>query len=318
MGSNPTNQRARQFWDLYFQNKFVELQRTANEVKGRYLQELPPGRSYFAEPTFESFSIARAELKPYDYNEDGRFSEIRKTPTGLQDALQKIADGSYPFREPPPFGAKHLKELLHQLSQRFDWPSDASISSEQAVLNARSLITPFAPDNGQQLTALLWILGEQRKRAFSNLMVEVIEGAERLPSGHKGRMSSSLVNTAFEALWKINDKSCLERLLTTMGRSDHSGKLRIAALFKRLLSTEKLLSLETLGENYYSVEFWQRSIAPYANYSDRDWDRFDTKSLFWETRYLAASRLAPRDEALKSLEDDEVSLVREIARAKLQ
>ncbi len=316
MAETPKTTNARLFWDLYFKNRFVELTRGEVEISGKYLHELPPGKSQFSEPQHGSLTIERAELRSYEYQNDGRFSEILKAPQNLQESIQKLVDRSYPFREPPPFGAERMSELVQQMSPQFGWPQDGSMTAEHANRSAQSMASPFKLENSQLLSALLWILGEQRERIYSKVMVQVVEEAQRLPSGHKDKTPLSVVNTALEALWKTDDKSRLEPLLKTMDHSDHSGRLRIAALFKRWLSTTHLLSLEALGENYYSVGYWEGLIRPCSNYSDTQWDRFDTKSLFWELRHLATKRIAAKDEGLKNVVDDEVTLVRELARSK--
>lgn len=304
----------RRFWDLYFQNKLVELERTPAELTGKYREDPLPGKSSFSEPRFGLVAIDRKELKAYDYERDGRFSQLHLAPASLQESIRRIIDRSYPYREPPPVGSEMMSELLQAVAARYDWPEDSSVTEETAIRTARSLLSPYRQEDSLALSALLWVLGERRERAYSETMVAVIEESERRPPGHKDRISATAVNTAFEALWKIDDKSHLGRLLELMERSEHSGRLRIAALFKRLLSTARLLSLEAMGEEYYSIEHWRRLIAPYARYSDLDWDRYDARSLFWEIRYLAAKRLPHKDEALRELADDEVSLVRELAR----
>ena len=307
---------ARLFWDLYFKNRFVELTRGEVEINGKYLHELPPGKSQFSEPMHGSLTIERDELRRYGYQNDGRFSGILRTPQRPHESIQKLVDRSYPFREPPPFGAERMSELFQQMSDQFGWPQDASMNAEYFNRSAQSLASPFKPENSQPLSALLWILGEQRERIYSKIMVQVIEESQHLHSGHKDKMPVSTVNTALEALWKTDDKSRLKPLLKIMDDSNHSGRLKIAALFKRLLSTTHLLSLEALGEKYYSAGYWEGLIRPYSNYSDAQWDRFDTKSLFWEIRHLATKRIVAKDEGLKNVVDDEVTLVRELARSK--
>ena len=317
MADNSKNEQSRLFWDLYFQNRFVELARTGTDVSGKYAQPIPSGQSYFAARKFDSLRVMREQLKSYDYESDGRFSEILKTPQKLHESVQKIIDGSYPFREPPPFGALRMAELMRQLSKSFEWPQGSSLTSEVLNRSARSITSQFRLEDGQSLNALLWLLGERRERKFTDVLVSAIEESERLSNGHKDKIPTSVINTAFEGLCKINDKSFLNRLLTIMDHSEHSGRLRVAALFKRLLSTTQLLSLETLGESYYAVGYWVRIIQKYADYSEVQWDRFDATSLFWENRYLAAKRIPSGDECLKQLSDDEVSLVRELAKTKL-
>ena len=314
---NSKNEQSRLFWDLYFQNRFVELTRTTTEVSGKYTRPLHSGQSYFSDRTFDSLKITREQLKSHEYESDGRFSEILKAPRQLNESVQKIMDGSYPYREPPPFGASRMAELMRQLSARFEWPHGSSLTSEVLDRAARSIISQFRHDDGQPLNALLWLLGERRDRLFSDVLVSAIEESERLSKGHKDKIPSSVINTAFEGLCKINDKTFVNRLLTIMDHSEHSGRLRVAALFKRLLSTTQLLSLETLGENFYAVGYWERVISKCAGYSEAQWDRFDAGSLFWDNRYLAAKRLAPGDECLRQLSDDEVSFVRKLAKTNL-
>lgn len=301
------------FWDLYFQNKLVELERTPAKITGKYREDPPPVKSSFSEPRYGLVEIDRIRLKAYAYEQDGRFSQQLLAPASLQESIRQIIDRSYPYREPPPVGSEMMSELLRNIAARYDWPDDGTVTEETAIRTARSLISRYRQKDSLALSALLWVLGERRERIYSEMMVAVIEESERRPPGHKDRVSATAVNTAFEALWKIDDKSHLDRLLGLMERSEHSRRLRVAALFKRLLSTTRLLSFEAIGEAYYSAEYWQRLIAPYAKHSELDWDRYDARSLFWEVRYLAAKRLPLKDKALQELADDEVSLVRELA-----
>jgi len=304
---------AKGFWDLYFRNRFVEMTRDADWINGVARMEPAAGKSSFAEAPMVSVRIKRDDLKRYACETDGRFAEIRKAPTSLVESVRRLADESYPFREHPPFGAKRMGELLKQAMEQFDWPRDASFSPDMLIHSIQCLASNYKPENGQLLNALLWVAGEQKQRVFSKVIMSAIAESQPLPSGHNRKMSAAVENTAFEALWKINDKSCCDSLLQVMELSDHSGRLRCAAVFKRLFSNSRLLSLEALGENYFSPGYWKELIKAGAANSAVQWDRFDTKSLFWEIRYLAAVRLEPKDAAFRTIMDDEVSLVRELA-----
>lgn len=260
--------------------------------------------------------IRRDALKLYPYETDGRFAEVKKLPASLSESVRRIIDGSYPFREHPPYGAKRMSELWGQAREQFDWPNDAPMSPEMLIRSIQSTVSAFRPEDGQMLNALIWIAGEQKQRVYSKVIMAAIAQSQALPSGHKDKMPASVENTAFEALWKINDKSCCEGILAMMNRAEHSARLRCAAVFKRYFSTTRLLSLESLGENYYSPGFWENMIKSLGPKEPTEWDRFDTKSLFWEIRYLAAMRLDAKDAAIAELLHDEVSLVRDLASKK--
>lgn len=312
---SPYEINRRRFWDIYFQNRFVELYRHPSGYSGRCSRERASLRTFLGEPEYEAITITHTEITGHDYDNDGRFAQLKNVPATLHEAVYRLVETSYPYRVPPPFGSKRMSELMAHTALRFMWPDDESLRLDQVHATVRALQSSL-PGSSQQLDAVIWLLGERQERMSARTIVDGIVASEQLPGGHKNKLSHSVLSTSFEALVKINNKSVFEPLLAVMDGSQHSGRLRIAALFKRLFSTTHLLSLQALGEDYFSPQYWRREFHPYANFTDIQWDRFDADSLFWETRFQATRRLVHGDATLRKLRDDEVSLVSNLARQK--
>ena len=85
---------------------------------------------------------------------------------------------------------------------------------------------------------------------------------------------------------QINNKTAIFDLLKLLHNTNDAGKRKIIPLFERLLSTKELLSLTQCGDNYYKTNFWENYLSPMKDFSESDWDSFDSNS------YLLASFFA--------------------------
>jgi hypothetical protein len=301
-----------QFWDLYFRGLFVTVEHNAGSWRGQARSEpsVSGPAAILKKTSFFAFSISDRALRSYDYSHDARFTLVDAVPASVDAAFEAVIDGTYPYRDPAPFGKKRMMELFTMIRCRYHLP-DRGLTMED--LERTLSATTTSPEMIQSTAALLWFLGEQRQRSSSTVVIDVLRNPAYLePTG--AHFPFFVVDAAFSALWKIDDKSKLIILLALMQRSNDAGRRKFAALFERLLSTQELLSPERCGSVWSSPEFWAKIIEPRRNYALADWDRYDAGSLFWEIRYLAATRLNRDAPALRRLTGDEVECVRQQAR----
>lgn len=307
-----------QFWDYYFRNAFQTLERKHGQYTGTVLAESADGISkrLFDTSEPEVVSIDMAVLQRFDYRNDGRFSLALKRPTDASVAYTEIVEKTYPYREPAPFGKQRMSELFSEIHMRWHQTPDSITLSgfEEIVIH---IVGQYRDSDNQQLAALAWFLGEQRQRSSAKALLAIVNNAGFVPfAQHPIHFTS--VDAVLSALWKVNDKGSMGELLTLMRNASNAGKRKIAPLFERLVSTTELLSQERCGENYLNPEFWERFFAPRSQFTNTEWDRYDTDSLFWEIRLLSALRLSAAESIyLDKLANDEVKVVGDTARKQL-
>lgn len=310
------NDDAALFWDLYFRNLFVRLERSGKGYRGEAYADpasAKPPAGFFRERKLRTVEIRMDHLRDYDYRSDGRFALILERPSGIRAALDAVIEKRYPYRDPAPFGKERMAELCTALRDRI---GDGSLSAAERLL--LRMIAEHTPALDQPIAALVWLVGEQRQKGSAPVLLSVLRNSSYWPFAEH-RLHFTPVDAAFSALWKIDEKGITGELLEFMRMTSESGQRKIAALFERLLSTAELLSLDKLGERYLDPEFWADAIGNVLGASPLDRDRRDADALFWEIRLLAAQRL-PRSETavLEKLSLDEVGIVRDAARVHIE
>lgn len=301
------------FWDLYFRNQFVRLERGAagyRAVTNAEPAAAAPPAGLFRERKLKAIEITFDRLRQWDYAGDPRFARIRERPAAdYAAALKLVIEQSYPYRDPGPFGKERMAELAIGLRKELEHGG----TPEQLLLKK---ISEHTPAQDQPLAVLAWLIGERRDRASAPALLEVVRNSPDFPfAAH--RLHFTPVAAAFSGLWKINNKEVTPELLAMMENASDSGKRKIGALMERLYSTKELLSYDKCEEGYFDPGFW-RKVIPEGR-SLAEWDRADANALFWEIRYLAAERLPAEDRTtLEKLAADEVGTVGEAAKARLQ
>ena len=307
------------FWDLYFRNQFVQLERNANGYRGLAYADpasAAPPAGFFRKRELRVIEIAFDRLRQWDYRADLRFDLILKRPTTMAEAIDRVIERNYPYRDPAPFGKERMAELGGVLRTQFQQAGhNSAITLELAQHVLVKMIAEHTQALDQPIAALAWLLGEQRDRSSAPMLVEVVRNSSYFPfAAH--RLHFTPVDAGFSALWKVNGKQVTSELLKIMEGGSESGRRKIAALMERLYSTKELLSLDRCGERYLDPLFW-RELIP-ADRPLSDWDRVDTSAIFWEVRLLALTRLPIQDlNLLEKLANDEVGTVREAAAARL-
>ena len=303
----------KKFWSLYFSDRFLRLRNNSNKYIGEIFDKeisLQNGDLFNEKIIIE---INTDNLHLYPYIKDGCFSLLTKRPQKAKDAIRAIINKSYPYRDAAPFSKAYMAELFFQA-----YPKDLENKSLQNLEQTTLTLAQYAKQElSQLLTAHVWLLGELRQRSSSKALLTIIHNASFV-STVNDPLHFSTVDTAFSALWKVNDKSSLFELLSLLRKTSEDGKEEIIPLFERLLSTNKLLSLSECGDNYYNIEFWENYLAPMKHFNEYEWDVYDANSLFWEIRYLAAMRLPLSDiKTLTQLAKDEVKTVSNMAKERL-
>ena len=180
------------------------------------------------------------------------------------------------------------------------------------------MIEDHTPALDQPIAVLVWILGEQRDRSSATVLYEVLYNSS-YSAFAPHRLHFTAVNAAFSALWKVNEKTVVWKILDLMRDSSESGRMKMAALIERLFSTTELLSLDRCGDQYSDFNFWAKLLEPFRAYGPLEWDRWDVNSLFWEIRLQAAIRLPLQEmKLLDRLGGDEVGTIRDLVSLRLR
>jgi len=311
---NPKN-----FWDAYFRNEFVALMRQADKYSG-FLPVRTPNpaspKGLLDQTEYQPIEIGFDALRAYDYNGDGRFAIAAYDKDDVGKQFESVVRQTYAYRDPAPFGKQRMSELFSEIHSH--WLHTHKPAFLEILENIVFAIAEnFNETYNQQLAALAWFLGEQRQRTSTKALLAIVQNAHFVKSAKKP-INFKPVDTAFSALWKINDKSSLWALLDLMPDANETGVRKMMPLFERLLSTNELLSRHRCGELYEKPDFWRNILAPMKGYAPQDWDRYDANALFWEIRLLSARRLPHSEKAaLQKLSSDVVSIVADSAHLKL-
>lgn len=314
-GGNPA-----EFWDLYFRDRFLILERGNESYHGLALglNSIESGGFGLFNTTGQRvIEVSFSDLRDYDYAGDARFSLLSRIPKTPGQAIAAVGAQSYPYRDPAPFGKERMAELINE----FGWSGsriDDAVSLSDLEQMTADLVDKFNPTRAQHLALLVWLLGELRQRSSAKALVKVVSNSSYVPYA-RHRLPFYVVDAALSALWKINNKFSLFDLLILLDDAEDSGRRKIVPLFSRLLSTDELLSLEKYGSDYFAADLWREILEPCKSFTELDWDMYDVKSLFWEIRVLAVERLPATNAAsLQRLANDEVGTVADAARTRLR
>src|ERR1700741_1195036 len=257
---------AGQFWDLYFRNLLVRLEREGGNYRAlAYADPQSVGApiGFLRESKLRSVAVSKDQLLGYDYGADERFALLLKRPKTLIASLEAIISKTYPYRDAAPFGKVRMAELCFQLRVKLlTEKTDVSVTAGENILS--QMIANYVPVLDQPIAALVWVLGEQRQTSSATVILDVIRYSPYVSSARQ-RLHFTSVDAAFSALWKINDKTKMWQILQLMVDSNDSCRRKLAALFERLLSTRDLLGLHLLGEQYSDPDFWTKFLEPFRS-----------------------------------------------------
>lgn len=302
-----------QFWDLYFRNLFLQLERKNGLYTGEIFAEpdqAQPPLELLRDVPKVQVEVSFGSLQEHNYSADGRFARITQIPASVSEAYEAVIAGIYPFREPAPFGKQRMAELFTQIRGQFLLSTNGELSLADLEQTLSNMVENHTPALNQPIAALAWFLGERRERSSSAALLFVVQNSSFAPYA-RHQLHFTPVDAAFSALWKVNDKARLWDILEMMRYTSESGRRKFAPLFERLLSTTELLSFEHCGSDYLESDFWASKLEPGRNFTAADWDQYDADSLFWEIRYLAVLRLpATNSDTFRKLAIDEVGTVR--------
>ncbi len=305
--------KAAEFWDHYFHDDFVRLERHADKYVGAVAKSAGGPFSFLTGAKTTGIVMPISDLRSYDYASDARFTLIAKVPSDIAVAYSAVEAQTYSYRDPAPFSPQRLAELLGEIRTAYFHDSEPGITLSSVAKALSDLVDSYTPSMAQPVAALAWFLGERRDIASAEALISVVADSDYLG----GAMHFTAVNAAFDALWKINAKLRLPALVHLMHRANESGRRSIGALLSRLLSTNEMLGPDLLGPKYYQADYWASIISRADAKTQADWDRYDVNALYWEIRYLAALRLSEQDVAsLRQLANDEVGIVAGAAKEK--
>lgn len=312
----PSTPAATRFWDLYFRNAFITLERTPQGYRGqafKHPEAAAPPAGWLQKPLKEDISISRSELAEHDYAHDGRFALSRQVSLPLAEALECICNQTYPYRDPPPFSRERMASLFGHLVTLL--PSPPTLADVETLV--RRTVEGYTDQANHSLAALAWFLGQRGEVSSAPALVSIVRNASFAPFARKIIHFTS-VDTALSSLSKVNDKASLFGLLELMHEMPEAGWRKLAPLFGRLISGAELIGMGKYGMDYFRPEFWARILEPRRSFSPTAWQVADASSLFWEIRHSAARRLPVSEaQALSALVNDEVPAVAQQARARL-
>jgi hypothetical protein len=299
------------FWNAYFQDRLSRCYVHSDRISVS-IEVVTPGRSLLQlERKVEVGEVPFSLLRSYDYDEDARFASINGLPKTVAQSLSLLAALSYPYRDPPPFGSQRMSELAKLTLSSFGELNDSKLNAllENWIVNRE--------EDEQLIRGLTWLCGERREAIYAPTLVAMLAYGPTVEPKTAKSLPGTLVDTVFEALWKINPKAQLLDVIDIMARSGYSGRIKIGALLSRLLSRERLLSLDELGELFWDEGYWREKITPYKGFEPSDWLEYDSKALYWEVRLQAAKKMSQGSDVLKAMREDFVKLVAEAATARL-
>lgn len=314
----PTPIPAAAFWDAYFENRLVDWKRGDSGCLG-LMRGTPAGgpAALASPPPLAAFTCDFQVLAAYDTRADGRFARLAQQPRSAPEVLAAMIDGSYPYREPAPFGKQRMSELLGEIRARLEAGREARDEAQTRTALATLLVQLVEGGDTrsqQAIAALVFLLGELRDGAAVPALLSVVRNADGVPFA-KRVLHFTAVAAAYAALWKVNGKAAVPELLVLMRDADGSARQKMAALFERLFSTGTLLGAYRLREAYLDPAFWAERLQPML--PPAAWQAVDARNVFWELRWLAALHAGPADAPLLALlERDEVGLVRATAAAR--
>lgn len=303
---------AAEFWDHYFRDHFIELERHTDRYDGAILLDRGTIAALMRKGNITDITISTSDLRAFDYRSDSRFRHITKVSRwDIAEAYAAVEDGTYPHRSPGPYGPKKLAQLLKRVRSTYRLGKNREIRLPALQSILAELVATYTPSIAFPIAALAWFLGERRDRTSGEVLTSILADSNYLG----GIISSTVTEAALSALWKSNAKLQLPRLVQLMRRANHAGQWDIAALLSRLLSTDVMLSPSVLGKSYERPGYWEALIAKANAKTQADWDRYDVNTLYWEIRYLAALCLPAHDVANRAkLAKDVVGPVADAAR----
>lgn len=312
------------FWDLYFTNALVSLERLPTHYR---FEAFEPGRlnspaSWFnLDEAPATYELPLDCLAQYKYLEDERFKRLALRPFHLRDTLTKIGQTTYPYRDAAPLPKRAMSERLMEIFPARLLQDPGTSDAILEAIATRTIQTCLdKPDDSLSTvqSALIWVLGEHRSRASAPVLVQILMRAAWAPFRAHEPVSELQVNLALSALLKINDKSSLPQLLALFENCEVDGRRKLAPLLERQLSRESMPGILRSGERYLDPANWSAAYQAALADCQGHWPEFEAREVFWEHRFLAAWRADPSDHSvLEVLQHDEVRVVALLAQARL-
>jgi hypothetical protein len=312
---------AAEFWDLYFRDAFVRLQRSRAGMSGEVLKDgraasvVEALRGIGHKQQTQAVEAGAQVLRAYDDRGDPRFDIFPAWEWSLEAASLAVVEGRYPYRAAAPFAPERLGIVVEELRRAVPAVRGFTVAALARWLDER-VVAPGAQGD-QRVTAAAWLLGERRDPAAVPALLQLLRHARPFEPAERA-VASVAAEAAWSALGKIADPSCLAPLLELMKQGDSTLRWKCARLFEWLLSTTTLLGSSELGDRFPEPATWAPHVEEAARLAPEAWDRRLGNALHWELRALASLRCAASDrELLLRLADDEVGAVRRLALKRL-
>ena len=135
--------KAAEFWDHYFHDDFVRLERRADKYVGAIANGSGGPFSFLTGAKTTDIVLPISDLRSYDYATDPRFTLIAKVPSDIAAAYSAVEAQTYPYRDPAPFSPQRLAELLGEIRTAcfHDSGPGITLSSVEKALSDFELIS---------------------------------------------------------------------------------------------------------------------------------------------------------------------------------
>lgn len=306
------NISAKEFWDAYFRNAFVKLQRVPAGYLGVISSEVGNTNLplIFEEVKQITIAIDDETLAQYHYDMDERFNLLYLRES-ISHQYKSIITQDFHYITPPPFEPSKMSNLFAKVHKDEGFDLEA-LNMETLCQIISSRISKRISEQHTSNVALTWFSGELRDSRVGSTLVRII-AQSKLVNFHDP-IYADIVNKALSALQKVNAKNQVDELIELLGKASGSGKLMLGQLIGLLLSQDRLMTHAEIGDKIESPAYWE----DYLKDINSNWNRFDTNHILWEYRYMAASRMnCTLIKELKKLSSDVVPVVSEASKNRL-
>jgi hypothetical protein len=121
------------------------------------------------------FRCRYPSLTTYNYAGDRRFGIPEILALSPREAVDAVVISRYPYSDPAPFGVQRMSEIFTGLCKEFPALARGSLKEGQIEDCLRTLLSAGGTASVQPAAALIWLLGERRKRTSSGVLIEVLK-----------------------------------------------------------------------------------------------------------------------------------------------
>lgn len=292
------------FWNIYFNKEFVSLTRGQNEHIGVFMDYSKANKNLFVQfPKFAQISVKRKDLIDYEYNKDIRFKIFYEK---ISDAIQSEFSLSL-YNENTLGNALILGQLEMMTGRQTVRYEQRRIKVLEEIENSNIRFEEITESLRIIRSAQIFLIRVLAK----TLLPEAYEILKHIVMNPYENHEVAIA--AIKALARFNRKKDIEFFVEIL-KDEKSFSLHptINEALQFLCSSQELLTKPTDVE---LAPFWE-SVLPGLPKKTEQWLIHDSKSVFWEKRFLVALDYKKNEgcpsEVLQYLSGDEVLPIQKI------